>query len=62
MKWLHEAHTEEKGDKPEEEGPPIDLDIFWHAHILDPQLYENDVVQRFGKVIWHCPKADEESS
>ena len=60
FKWLYEAYKGEEANE-SDDGPTIDLDIFWHAHILAPELYEIDVVRLYGKVIWHRPKADEKS-
>jgi hypothetical protein len=41
------------------QGPTLDLDLFWHAHIIMPAVYEADSKRLFGQVIWHRPAADE---
>jgi hypothetical protein len=46
--------------------PPMDVDIFWHGHILDTQSYWRDCLAIFGKYLHHDPyigmhgKADKE--
>jgi len=36
-------------------GPPIHIDLFWHTHIIHPQLYHDDCMKMFGEVIFHTP-------
>mmetsp|Transcript_37397 Transcript_37397/g.51662 ORF Transcript_37397/g.51662 Transcript_37397/m.51662 type:complete len:315 (-) Transcript_37397:156-1100(-) len=54
-----EEEEEEGGKKGGSfDGPSIELDVFWHGHLLGPQDYENDVGKFFKNIIWHRPKAD----
>jgi len=46
--------------------PPMDVDAFWHGHILETQSYWRDCLVLFGKYLHHYPyfgirgKADKE--
>jgi hypothetical protein len=35
--------------------PPMDVDTFWHGHILDTQSYWRDSLALFGKYLHHYP-------
>jgi hypothetical protein len=39
----------------EQAAPLIDIDIFWHYHILDTMKYAADCKQIFGYFLHHCP-------
>ena len=41
-------------------GPAIDVDAFWHSHMLNPGKYKRDIEKHYGvgKTIWHRPLAD----
>ena len=47
--------------------PPMDVDAFWHGHILETQSYWRDSLVLFGKYLHHYPyfgirgKADREA-
>jgi len=36
-------------------GPPINIDLWWHAHQIFPQRYVDDCMAMFGEVIYHTP-------
>ncbi len=46
--------------------PPLDIDAFWHGHILESHAYFRDTLAIFGKYLHHYPyfgirgKADKE--
>jgi len=35
--------------------PPITIDTFWHAHMLDSMVYAQDCQNAFGRFIHHIP-------
>jgi hypothetical protein len=39
----------------QELGPTRDVDIFWHAHILDTRAYASDCEALFGRFVHHYP-------
>ncbi len=39
----------------EEIVPPVDIDKFWHLHILDTEKYEEDCEYIFGHFMHHSP-------
>ena len=56
LAWLDSVHRQ---DHPGTRGPPLDIDVFWHSHMLIAASYRDDTVSRYGKTIWHRPLADE---
>ena len=38
--------------------PLVDVDTFWHYHILDTMKYARDCEQAFGRFMHHCPTLD----
>tara|TARA_R110002050_G_scaffold149552_3_gene276217 strand:- start:756 stop:2039 length:1284 start_codon:yes stop_codon:yes gene_type:complete len=55
LRWWEKAHA---GKMKGTEGPTLERDLFWHAHIAAPATYAKDCDAAFGKVIWHQPQAD----
>ena len=39
----------------EQTAPLVDVDTFWHYHILDTMKYARDCEQAFGYFLHHCP-------
>lgn len=46
MKWKHDGVLIP---------PPVDVDTFWHGHILETQSYWRDTLALFGKYLHHYP-------
>lgn len=38
--------------------PPLDVDMFWHHHILNTMKYAADCEQIFGYFLHHCPSVE----
>lgn len=49
--WLYLRRKFENKDLP----PSIDIDVFWHYHILDTRAYHRDVAMIFGYYLHHFP-------
>lgn len=43
------------------QGPPVDVDVFWHCHMMFPEAYDADLRSQLGCVFYHEPAADAES-
>lgn len=39
-------------------GPPVDVDLLWHCHMMRPAAYEEDLQACIGRVFYHRPAAD----
>jgi len=37
------------------QGPPVNIDLFWHSHQLFPKQYELDCLEMFGDILYHMP-------
>lgn len=65
--FLHKgaARMLEKKDNPQADvdfkGPPIDVDLFWHCHMMFPEAYDKDLHSQLGCLFYHQPAADPES-
>jgi len=60
LDWL--AKQKEIDENTDLTGPPIDIDIFWHAHIIHTEKYVNDLKAILGFVFFHQPQADYKTS
>jgi len=38
--------------------PPAMLDLFWHAHLMHPKAYINDMLRSVGAIVDHQPWPD----
>lgn len=41
-------------------GPPVDVDLLWHCHMMRPAVYEQDLKACIGRVFYHRPAADKQ--
>lgn len=41
-------------------GPHVDVDLFWHCHMMFPQQYDHDLQSQLGCLFYHRPQADPE--
>jgi len=39
-------------------GPPVDVDLFWHCHMMFPDEYDKDLNSQLGCLFYHRPAAD----
>lgn len=39
--------------------PTFEMDLFWHAHMLSPKIYQDDCYRNFGKLLRHNDKMPE---
>mmetsp|Transcript_22100 Transcript_22100/g.86900 ORF Transcript_22100/g.86900 Transcript_22100/m.86900 type:complete len:635 (+) Transcript_22100:47-1951(+) len=45
----------------ESKGPFVDVDLFWHCHMMFPCNYDHDISSQLGCRFYHRPAADPES-